>query len=437
MTKHREDEIRAVFAGLDTQESQDTTQPLPEERQMFQEDMQDVYVLIVREQGAAHEPVVQSTPMHSQQSSLLPAYAICLSYLFLVLACTAFQCYCILNPTEATVTIIPAAKSVTVSDTVRLGRVLSPLTISQAQLTQATGKGHQEARVATGSVTFYNGQFQDVTIAAGTIVTGGDGIAIMTDQDVTVPAANPPSFGQASVSARATSPGARGNIPADDINQVCCADSVLAKNTTAFSGGQDARTYTTVTQNDIHRVSTLLKTGLASSITGAFRDQLRPQEQLSILACSPTVASDRQPGDEATQVRVTVSESCSAVAYNSQDLETQATAVLSARAVQKVGTGCSLFGAVHVSVQRASVRPSTPPLASLSFTARGTWVYGISSAAQERIRNLIAGKTLDQAEKLLASLPGVKQTAIRFSGFGDENRLPKQSSLIHFAFLVI
>ncbi len=43
MTNNLEDEIRAIVASMDNQESQDNTQTPPEE-------IQDIYVLIVREQ---------------------------------------------------------------------------------------------------------------------------------------------------------------------------------------------------------------------------------------------------------------------------------------------------------------------------------------------------------------------------------------------------
>ncbi|MGZ6367569.1 MAG: hypothetical protein ACXWPS_16605, partial [Ktedonobacteraceae bacterium] len=69
--------------------------------------------------------------------------------------------------------------------------------------------------------------------------------------------------------------------------------------------------------------------------------------------------------------------------------------------------------------------------------ATSTWIYGISPIAQQQIKERIAGKTTQQAQNLLAQQPEIESATIRFSGFGDENRLPKQSSLIHFAFLVI
>jgi VCBS repeat-containing protein len=430
MTHRLEDEMQPIVVSMDNQEPEINTP---------QAGIQDIYVLIVREheEEEEHLQVVDCTPVLPQKTSMLPAYAICCFSLFLIFSTLSFQCYCIFNPPIATITIIPKSQAVTLSGTVQLGRVLPPLTISQSQITATTGKGHQDARAATGYITLYNGQFQSITIAAGTIFTGARGVPIITDQDATIPAANPPIFGQVIVSAHAISPGVQGNIPAYDINQACCAASVLVKNTQSFYGGQDERTYTTVAQKDINSVSTLLKTTIARSVTGALQDKLKPNEQLQLLPCSPTVTSDHRPGDEASQVKVTASQTCSAVAYNSQELETKAAVFLATQALHKTGAGYSLFGNVHISVKQASVTSSTKPLVFVSFKASGTWIYGLSQQSQQQIKHLIAGKTTQQAMNMLASLSGIEQISIRCSGFGDATRLPKQSSNIHIAFIVV
>src|SRR5947199_6353486 len=166
MANHLEDEIRAIVANTENQESQ--------EQQTPQDEVQDIYVLIVREHEEVEEDqsqVVDSAPVLPQKVSFLPAYAICSFYLFLIFSCITFQVYEILNPPIATVTIIPKSQQVTLNGTLQLGRVLQPLTISQSQITVTTGKGHQDARSATGFITFYNGQLNNVTIAAGTILT--------------------------------------------------------------------------------------------------------------------------------------------------------------------------------------------------------------------------------------------------------------------------
>jgi hypothetical protein len=192
-----------------------------------------------------------------------------------------------------------------------------------------------------------------------------------------------------------------------------------------------------VTQHDIQSTSTVLKTTLAKSINGALEGQRKPQEQLQLLLCTPTVTSDHQPGEEAKTVKVTVLETCSAIAYNSQELETKATRYLATQAQHTTGAGYSLFGTVHVALKQATVSSTPPHLVFLSFQASGTWIYGLSTKAQEQIKHLIAGKTTQQAQTLLATLPGIESAAIHFSGFGDETRIPKTTGYIHVVVIVV
>jgi hypothetical protein len=442
-----EQEIQQLLARMDGQHEQGSEEEKEPEAQtpgQDEQEIQNIYVLVVRESADTDDP-----PEHIIEATLTPTKtetrepidplmcATGIFFLILVFSSLLLQMYMVLNPPIATVTLIPRSQTVTLTGMLQLGRVLQPLTISQSQTTATTGKGHQSAKAANGYITFYNGQFQSVTVAAGTILTGASGTQIVTDQDAIIPPGNPPSYGQISVSAHAINSGVRGNIPSYDINQACCATSVLAKNTQPFSGGQDERTYTTVTQKDINSISTVLKTTLAQSITGALQGQLHQGEVLQLLPCSPTVTSDHQPEEEATQVKVTVSETCSAAAYNSQELATKATTFLSTQALQKTGAGYSLFGTVHVSVKQASVTNSPHPLVFLSFHASATWVYGLSRTAQEQIKHLIAGKTTQQTVTLLASLPGVEHAAIRFTGFGDDTKLPRNTGYIHLTIFVV
>jgi VCBS repeat-containing protein len=447
MTHRLEDELWRMVARMDNeqhnqeQDKPGTTEQEPElepHTQTPPDELQDIYVLIVREREAEKEEaqVVESTLGLPQQPSMLPAYAICCLYLLLVVSTLAFQLSCLFNPPIATVTIIPKAQTVTVTGTLQLGRLLHPITISQSQTVPTTGKGHQYARSATGYLTFYNGQFQRVFIAAGTVLTGASGIPVVTDQDAELPAANPPIFGQASVPAHVTSPGGKGNIPAYDINQACCATSVLAKNVQPFTGGQDEREFQTVAQSDIAATASPLKTAVTQSLNGALQGQLQPDEQVFLLPCRPIVTSDHQIGQEAAQVNVTASLTCSAVAYNSREVAEQATSFLSTQARQQPGAGYSLFGTVHVWVKQATIAHSSTVF--LSFSASGTWVYGLSQPAQQRIKYLLAGKTTQEAVQLLAALPGMEQATIRFTGFTDATtKLPKQSSLIHLVFIVM
>jgi hypothetical protein len=394
----------------------------------------DAIVILKEENGAAQEDdIIEATLVETKQPPVFIAYTACAFYLFLVLSCIAFQVYEILNPPIATVTIIPKSQTVTLTGTVRFGRVLPALTLSQSQTVATTGKGHQDARRAAGSITLYNGQFSEQTVAAGTILTGADGIQVITDQDAVIPKASPPVFGQARVSAHAIHPGVKGNIPADDIQQACCASAVLAKNTASFTGGQDQRDFHTVEPSDIDATALPLKTTLAHSMQGALQSQLTAQEHLSILSCPTAQTADHRTGQEATTVKVTVAETCSAVAYNPNELAAQATALLSHQAVTTLGAAYSLFGEARVEVTQAYITHTPASLVFLSFHAQGIWIYALSQRAQQQIKQLLAGKTKQAALHILWSLPGIADASIAWA---DVKKLPTDTRNIHTVFII-
>ena len=411
--------------------------PQPNTQPGTDEDIQEtIHVYFVREPREQQKDgrVIESTPPTKPQQNPDPAaYTALLFGLFLPLSCLAFQLYLVFNPPTATVTLVPRSQTVTLSATLQLGRLLNPLALSQSQTVATTGKGHQSAKSATGVITFYNGLFIHQTIAQGTILTGADGVQVVTDQDALLPAATPPIFGQVTVSAHAITPGVRGNIPAYDIHQACCANAVLAKNIQAFYNGQDERDFQTVAKGDIATLATPLKTAVTQSMQAALPGQLKPQEQLQILPCPPAVTSDHQPGQEATQVKVTVSETCSAVAYNQNELAAKATDLLSHQAATQAGESYSLLGTVKASVTQATTTHTPHPLVFLSVQASGTWIYALTHKVQQKIKTLIAGRTKQEALQLLASMPGIESAAIRW---GDDSKLPKDTGYIHITLVV-
>lgn len=393
-------------------------------------------ILIVKEGGNLPEtniPVVESTPKDTNINQA-PAYIAYLAvgiFIFITISSILFQLYLLIHPPTTTIILILKSQTVSINATALTGRLINPITLSQSATAPATGRGHQDARAATGTITFYNGQLQIVTVPAGTILTGNDGMQVITDQDAIIPAldpsANPPTVGQITVSARTTNPGARGNIPAFDISQPCCSTSVIAKNTTAFHNGQDERNFQTVTTADMNSLSTLLKTSLAQSMQGAMQGLVKPNEELQTLPCSPTITSDHRIGQEATQVKVTATETCSGVAYNQNILLSQATNLLSSQAAKKLGPGYSLLGIIHLSIIQATVSHATPILA---FTCQGMWVYTLTHAAQEHLKHLIAGKHKDQAVSILSHAPGIQEVSI--AEVDDNERLPKNPDQVNF-----
>ena len=68
-----------------------------------------------------------------------------------------------------TIEVVPVTRSVTLTAPLALPtRALAPMSLSQSLTIATTGEGHQDARAATGTLTFYNGLFTAQTIPRGT-----------------------------------------------------------------------------------------------------------------------------------------------------------------------------------------------------------------------------------------------------------------------------
>lgn len=276
---------------------------------------------------------------------------------------------------------------------------LAPVTLTRSATTATTGTGHQDARAASGILTFYNGKASQQTIARGTVITGKDGIQISTEQAITLPAANPPYFGQATMSATTLQTGGRGNIHAFDINGTV-SGSVFVKNLSAFTGGRDTRTFRAVAPHDIQGLTSTLKTMLTQAFTTAFT--LQPNEAAIPTNCHTTTTTTHQVGEEAQSVTLTASKICSAVAYNQVELTREAAAAFTKT---RPAATYHLVGSIQTSV--LSISP-------LAVIISGKWAYTFTPDYEQSLARQIEGDTPNQARKVLlrtrvisyASIPG-------------------------------
>jgi hypothetical protein len=386
--------------------------------------------MVILKEDPEDQSINATPPQHRLPSSL--TYAAVFFAFMLPLASILFQVHLGLHPPTVTVTLMPRVQTMTVTGTVHMGRLIPPVTLSQSATTPTTGRGHRAAAQARGTITLYNGQFTAQTVPAGTIITGADGAHVITDFDALIPAGNPPSYGQATIAAHTVQAGRKGNIPAYDINTACCFASVLAKNPEPFTGGEDERTFQTVATRDIASTAAPLKLSLAHIMQGALQEQRQPNEQLFLLPCTPATASDRQAGDEATSVTVTVSETCSAAVYNRAALSRKAQQLLSHLAANKGGSHYRLFGQAHVTITQVTASQQNN-LVVLSITAQGTFVSVLSTPELEHLKKLITGKTAHEALLLLKQTPGIQDA--RLAGTGETTNLPRNASLIQFVLL--
>ncbi len=123
-----------------------------------------------------------------------------------------------------------------------------------------------------------------------------------------------------------------------------------------------------------------------------------------------------------------MSETCTAVAYDMQQLHARATQLLAAQVTQRFGTGYLLNGEVQVSVTRATATPTTAGVV-LAFTCAGTYAYILNEQAQQRIKTLIAGKPRLAALRLLLQQTGIHTASI--NGIPDNQPLPDDQTHLH------
>ncbi len=350
----------------------------------------------------------------------------------------------------ATVTLVPETKTLSTSLTVTAlstgtpdparkqvaAHVLVVSSPTQSQTVSTTGTGHAPARVGEGTLTFYNAAPYTQTVAAGTLLTGADGVEIVTATPAVTPAGNPPTFGIATVPAHAAVIGPQGNIAPLDLNGLCCMAGISVKNTTAFHDGQYAYDFPMVTQADIDQAAGSLLATLTAATQENMHAEVHPNERLvGQVQCQPAVTPDHPVGSNASQVTVNVSVTCHAQAYDYGAVVRLVTSVLMQQVMTTLGTGYALRGTISTTITQAGAPPHAKPgTLTLLVTGQGVWVYQVNPTEQARLTRLIAGLSRQAATQVLQQQEAGHLTAIHIQVTGlwtDGSRLPADPARIH------
>jgi hypothetical protein len=342
---------------------------------------------------------------------------------------------------EATITIVTVSKPIRTSSTLTVitgqvpkagqiaGRQLAAITMSQQRTIATTGTVHQDAQAAHGLITFYNAATYSQVIPAGTILTGTNGTQIVTEQDATLPAVSYPTLGETTVLAHALTAGPAGDIAAGDIYGPCCRLNVSAVSS-AFTGGQNARSYPTVTPHDITTAAASVTRTVMQSEQAALQTQVNSEETLiTPLPCQENITPNHQPGTEATQVTITVSETCTGTVYDTPQYQTQLTQMMDQQAA-KLGQGYSLTGAIQSTITYTTQHQNT---VMLHVTSAATYAYQMSQDEQQQLAELVAGRNTAQATTMLLQVPGLQNVAITTTT--KNNTLPTDARQIHIIWL--
>src|SRR5436853_286744 len=136
-------------------------------------------------------------------------------------------------------------------------------------------------------------------LIASTIVS----TILITNEDAFIPAGSLATNGQVTVSAHVTTSGSQGNIQAGDFSGPCCRDYVFAR-TSQFSGGQEARDFTVVSQSDVDGLTQSLSSQITQQIQQDLQGKVSPQETLTTPVCTQHILTSMGIGEEAQEVTV-------------------------------------------------------------------------------------------------------------------------------------
>ena len=372
----------------------------------------------------------------SQGNVFLARLAFTLVCLLLLVAVLGYGAW--LDSSAATViTLSPALRTIQkqVATTTSLRHVQA--TSATQQLTVATsGQVHIDARAAHGILTLYNGAPDAIPVPAGTTIPVPTGGNVVIDENVTVPHINyqEARAGFITAPAHMDSVGVQGNIAPNTLRIVICCDpggNIRVSNLTAFTGGQDAAAYETVTNEDVGQATASLENALNPIAQSALRTQVGSDESLmnESITCRPQVQADHTVGTRAEQVTVTGQTLCQGWAYAYSRQQAQADVRQQEAQHPSFPVPYVLASVLILHVQAGG---SKQERVVLSVTVLERWLYQWSQQRLQELVHSLAGLSVDQAQRTLDHTDGIQSHAIRQPFFGGNSLSsdPKNISVV-------
>ena len=278
-----------------------------------------------------------------------------------------------------------------------------------SQTAKATGTGHQDATYASGLVTLYNALPSPQEIPQGQLLIGADGMHIVTDENASIPPGNLSVNGQITVWAHATTIGSQGNIHAGDISGACCRDYVFARNS-QFSGGQDARDFSTVAQHDVDNLVKSISSQIDEQVSEDVTKQLLPTETMTPPLCSQSIVPTPTVGQEAATVTVSVTKTCSAASYRKTDFVEQIHKQFAQAVAIQFGTSYVPSGNPQITMSSIAVKENS---VKITVLANGAIMYHFRKADMDTIKRQVAGKSKEQAGQILLKWHDIRLAGIQ------------------------
>ncbi len=265
-----------------------------------------------------------------------------LSAIALILA-SALVLVALIAP-QASVTLVPATSAINADLTygvagagsdydVAIEPVTITTTLSYNATIPTTGSRTEPDGTASGAILITNPTTTELTMPAGTIITGVDGLTFSTVEDVSVPAADPfgsMTMGSASAGIVAGQPGPAGNVEAGALNGQL-ESGLFYSNREATAGGT-VKEIPIVAEADIEALRAQAEAELAQRADGQIQGEIPSGHQAiagSGTMDAPGLSFSHKVGEDATDLRVDATMRVSALAYNPEELHQMAREALS------------------------------------------------------------------------------------------------------------
>ena len=380
--------------------------------------------------------------------------------LLLLVSGSVAAIYIFASPITAQVNIQPMKKNVQNASTLDVvtnqsdvtqnqivGAHLLSATTQQTSAATSSGVAYTSGTTASGTIAmsdaivYEQNAFGDLTIYAGSTITGTDGITVITDKTASLCICDP---GSVSIPAHVSSPGAYGNMPvgafhinASGLTIQKVRWSATFVNSTAFTGGGNGTPYTVVQQSDITAGEQALAPTVRQSALSALNAKVSSSEQwVQTPTCTTTPTTDGTVGKAVQNFHVTVAATCSGEVYDTQAVKTAAAQNLTALAQSELGNAYQLLGAISTTINKVQVANQQQGTLTISLTSEGTWVAHFTNAQKLHLAQLIEGKSIADAQKLLSQQGGIGHATIALMhSFWLWNKLPTDPNKINITVL--
>lgn len=323
---------------------------------------------------------------------------------------------------KADITIDPTATALDSEQGIIPGKKQDK-SISGEKTMVVTGK-KQIGDPAKGAVTITNRTFGSLNLNKGTQISSG-GVQFILDNDVAVASATAFTLTTGTSGVTAKIIGSEGNLPAGSAFTISgyAITEAAAKNDQPFTGGT-SRDVTVVSRADMDvLVASLTKELIAKTKTeqptGITGDDVLIEETVKTNVTAKEFMEELD--QEAKELHGKLSLTISGVAYSKRD----AIALFSDLFKKKIPSGYAIVSErTTVAFSGAKVKKDGSVTAKAAATALATPVISIAD-----IQKSLAGKSFDQAQGYLKSLPGIGSAEFSFR-WSAGRRMPINASNI-------